>query len=62
MQKRPIKATARWRVWVATEVFSIVTEPSGSMSQQWVYCRDRIWSWQCAPGLRPWLPFVGTMS
>ena len=32
MQKRPIKATMQ--VWVATEVFSIATELSGSVSRQ----------------------------
>ena len=49
MQERPRKATARWQVWVATEVFSIATEKSsvatklyGSVSRQWVLCRDRI--------------------
>ena len=47
MQKRPIKATTRWQVWVAievfsvaievfsiaTEVFSVVTELSSSVSR-----------------------------
>ena len=62
MQKRPIKATARWQVWVATEVFSVatevfsvVTELSSSMSRPWVLCRARIWSWQGVPGSRSWL-------
>ena len=32
-------ATAHFQVWVAAE-------SSGSMSRQWVLCRDKIWSWQ----------------
>ena len=62
MQKRPIKATTRWQVWVATEVFSIATEVSGSVERQWVLCHDRIWSWQGVPRSRPWLLSVVTMS
>ena len=31
MQKGPIKAIARWQVWVVTKVFSVVTELSGTM-------------------------------
>ena len=55
MQKRPKKATARWQVWVAIEVFSVPTKLSGSMSRQdlvlegcsWVTvvvstCRDNV--------------------
>ena len=33
-RKRPIKATTRWHVWVAAEVFFIATEFSGSVSRQ----------------------------
>ena len=32
MQEMPRKATARWQVWVATEVFSVVTKLSGFVS------------------------------
>ena len=53
MQKRPRKATAHWHVWVAIEVFSVVTKLSCSVSRQRVLCNDRIWSWQGDPGLRP---------
>ena len=54
MQERPRKATARWQVWVPTEVFFVATKLSGSMPRQdlvlagcsWVVamvspCRDR---------------------
>ena len=39
------KATILWKVRVATEVFSVATELSASVLQQWVLCRDKIWSW-----------------
>ena len=32
VQKRPRKATARWQVWVMTEVFSAATELFGYVS------------------------------
>ena len=46
MQKRPRKAIAHWWVWVAIEVFSVAIVLSGSLSRQWVFCHDRIWSGQ----------------
>ena len=36
MQKRPKKATARWWVWVATEVFFVTKELSDFVSQSWL--------------------------
>ena len=43
VQKRPRKATTRWQVWVATEVFFVTTELSSFVSRQWVLCCKRIW-------------------
>ena len=50
MHKRPKKATARWRVWVMTEVFSVSIEPSGSMSRQGSLCRDMVLRLQAVAG------------
>ena len=42
MKKWFKEATARIRVWVATEVFSVATELFGSVSRHGSLCRDMI--------------------
>ena len=42
MQKRPREATARLRVWVATEVFSVTIELFGFVSRHGSLCCDMV--------------------
>ena len=52
VQQRPREATARWPVWVATKVFSVVTELFGSVSRHRPLCCDMVPRLQAVSGLR----------
>ena len=52
MQKWPRKATARWRVSVETEIFSVAIELSGSVSRHGSLCRNIVPMLQAGAGSR----------